>query len=225
MPAEEVISCPACRHLLRVPADWLGTEVQCPECRSMFRAPVRDGDRLTDAVLLSRTAAAEAAAPPRRRSDLMLSLPAFGLLIVGVAGVLVNGFTAARSVLDPDGVKAAVRAQVVDKLRQHGSFDADPPGADVREQLDDERAAQAVEMFQVVTGAFAVVSAGEFVGGLALVRGRGYWLAVLGCVLAIVNFPNLCCVPGAVFGVWGLVLLFTPEGRAHFGMVRGERPA
>ena len=38
-PETEVIACPACKHLVRVPLDWLGTQVQCPECKAMFRAP------------------------------------------------------------------------------------------------------------------------------------------------------------------------------------------
>src|SRR5207249_9757968 len=88
-PETEVITCPACRHLLRVPADWLGQTVQCPECKATFRAPVRDGDRLTEPELISRPAPAAAPAAARK-PDVMLLLPAFGLLFVGFAGLVVN---------------------------------------------------------------------------------------------------------------------------------------
>ena len=40
-PETEVIACPACRHLVRVPADWLGQPVQCPQCQSDFAIGAR----------------------------------------------------------------------------------------------------------------------------------------------------------------------------------------
>src|SRR6478609_8325273 len=55
-PETEVIACPACKYLVRVPLDWLGTQVQCPECKAMFRAPVRENGKLTEAELISRPA-------------------------------------------------------------------------------------------------------------------------------------------------------------------------
>src|SRR6478735_730934 len=88
-PEAEVIACPACNHLLRVPLDWLGQSVQCPECRAMFRAPVRTADGLSQAELLSRAAPTTPPAP--RKLDAMLLLPTFGLLFCGVAGLIVNG--------------------------------------------------------------------------------------------------------------------------------------
>ena len=60
------------------------------------------------------------------------------------------------------------------------------------------------------------VSGMAFLAGLAVVTRHRYRLAQLGSVLAILNVPNLCCVPGAAFGVWSLILLCTPEGRRHF---------
>src|SRR5262245_47852124 len=91
-PETEVIACPACKHVVRVPLDWLGTQVQCPECKAMFRAPVRGADgKLTEPELISRPALAPAA-PAASKPDLMLLLPAFGLMLCGVTGVLVNGF-------------------------------------------------------------------------------------------------------------------------------------
>ena len=57
-PETELIACPACDRLARVPIDWLGQPVQCPQCRAMFRAPVRQWDGLTAAELISRPPAA-----------------------------------------------------------------------------------------------------------------------------------------------------------------------
>ena len=36
---------------------------------------------------------------------------------------------------------------------------------------------------------------------------RHFRMAQLGCVLAALNVANGCCVPGAVFGLWGLAFI------------------
>src|SRR5215468_5353986 len=100
----EVISCPACRHLLRVPLDWLGQPVQCPECKAMFQAPTRTADGLTDPKLLSPPPAAAG-----KRLDPMLLLPAFGLMLLGFAGVLVNGVLTYLFLSDAGWAKDHVR--------------------------------------------------------------------------------------------------------------------
>src|SRR5437763_744578 len=138
-PEAEVISCPACDHLLRVTPDLLGQQVQCPECRAMFRAPVRDPDgRLTDPELISRPAP-----PPgeRRKTDPMLLLPAFGLLLCGVVGFVVNGAVLYRFITEPAWSKQYTRDQL-ETLRDYGLGADDPPAE--RDRLDNERAESVV---------------------------------------------------------------------------------
>src|SRR5262245_45867442 len=106
-PETEVIACPACKHLLRVPLDWLGTQVQCPECKAMFRAPVRADGKLTEPELISRPAA-PASAPAPRKLDAMLLLPAFGLLFCGIAGFVVGAWNTVRYVGNADAAKQDV---------------------------------------------------------------------------------------------------------------------
>ena len=133
----EVISCPACSHLLRVPLDWLGQPVQCPECKAMFKAPVPDGDTLTKPELISRPPRSTGQAPPRKKLDAMLLLPAFGLLFCGVAGIIINGMLAYLFLADPAGGKQYIRNQMPE-FRKAGLGANDPP--EVREQRDEERA-------------------------------------------------------------------------------------
>jgi hypothetical protein len=213
MPGEtEVISCPACNHLLRVPLDWLGQPVQCPECKAMFKAPVRDGDGLTRPELISRPAAAKPEA--KKKLDAMLLLPAFGLLFCGVAGLVVNGMLTYKFLADPEGSKQYIRSQLPN-FRKQGLGADDPP--EQRDRLDDERAEKAARAMRWVLPTFAGVSAVVFAGGLSIALRRNYRLAQVGCVAAALNVPHLCCVPGAVAGLWGLVMLNSEEGRAHFG--------
>ena len=212
-PETEVISCPACNHLLRVPLDWLGTAVQCPECKARFKAPARDGSGgLTAAELISRPAAAAGA--PTRRADMMLLLPAFGLLVCGIAGVIVNARWSYKLLTDPAAAKESLQG-VFAQLRQSG-FGADDPEAD-RERLDAERAEQAAGTLRWALPTFAVVSAVVLLGGLSISLRWNYRLAQVGCVAAMLNFAHLCCVPGAIAGVWGLLMLGSSEGREHFG--------
>jgi hypothetical protein len=211
-PETEVISCPACNHLLRAPLNWLGQAVQCPECRAMFQAPVRTAHGLTKPELIERPAAPAAAA--RKKIDALLLLPAFGLLFCGVAGLIVNGMLTYRFLADPVGSKASIRDQLA-KLREQGLGADDPPAE--RDKLDDERAEQTTRAMRWVLPLFAGVSALAFLGGLSIALRRNYRLAQLGCVAAALNVPHLCCVPGAVAGLWGLLMLNSDEGRAHFG--------
>jgi hypothetical protein len=215
-PETEVVSCPACNHLLRVPLDLLGQPVQCPECRAMFRAPAPDGTGgMTAAELLSRPSGPGGEfRAARRRTDAALLLPAFGLMFCGVAGLVVNVRTGYVFLADP----AAGREQVLQSLaalRQMGAL-ADNPGPE-QDRADAERAESAVRLMRWVLPAGAVLSGLVLLGGLSIALGWSYPLAQVGCVAAGLNVPHLCCVPGAAFGLWGLLMLRSDEARAHFG--------
>ncbi|QEG26041.1 hypothetical protein GobsT_07760 [Gemmata obscuriglobus] len=213
-PETEVIACPACKHLVRVPLDWLGTQVQCPECRAQFRAPIRENGTLTGAELLSRPGPAPGPAPAPR-PDLMLMLPAFGLLVCGVVGAVVNGYLLFLVFGDPAAGRqwAAKQTEAVRKM----GLEAAPGGT------PEEKAAREAEATEQLLGHFRWIlptalaaSATVLAGGLAIVFRRNYRLAQLACVVATLNVAHLCCVPGAVAGLWGLLMLGSEEGRAHF---------
>ena len=210
-PETEVVACPACKHLVRIPLDWLGTQVQCPECKAMFRAPVRVGNTLSEPVLISRPAAAPPASP--KKPDLMLLLPAFGLLLVGFAAVVVNGILLYLFLADPNGAFGWAQKQMP-ALRQAG-FGS--PGTPEEQAAEDERnARQLANVYKWLIPISFAVSLVEFAGGLSIVRRRNYRLAKVACVLAALNVAHLCCVPGALFGLWGLLMLSSDEGREHF---------
>ena len=143
----------------------------------------------------------------------MLLLPAFGLMFVGFASGVVNGILTYRAVADAAGTRAYIRAQLP-ALRGVG-LGADDPPAD-RDRLDDERAATAANALRWVLPAAGLLAVLTFLGGFSMALRWNYRLAQLGCVAAAVNLPHLCCVPGAPVGLWGLLLLGSDEGRAHF---------
>jgi hypothetical protein len=214
-PETEVIACPACKHVVRVPLDWLGTQVQCPECKALFRAPVRGADgTLGPAELLPSGASEPAERPVRRRPDLMLLLPAFGLMLCGVAGALVNAGLLFFLLSDPVWGKNWAKGQV-EAVRKFGGAPAeDTP--DKQAAKDDAEAESLLRQFRVILPVSLLVSAVVGAGGAGIVFRRGYRFAQVACVLAAVNVAHCCCVPGALFGLWGLLMLGSEEGREHF---------
>src|SRR6266540_4357856 len=114
-PETEVISCPACKHLLRVPADWLGQTVQCPECQASFAAPRREGEMLTAAVLISTPAAPEQ--PFHKPADRALWLPAFALMLLGVVSACVNTLTILEIARDPAKFEERKKAEAAEMAK------------------------------------------------------------------------------------------------------------
>ncbi len=214
MPDTEVISCPACRHVVRVPTDWLGQTVQCPECKATFTAPVRENGRLTDPVLIS--APARAAGPSPERNGLMLTCAGAGLVLVGLVSLGLNGWVLVQFFGKPDGGKEWLKERLPD-VRRLGL--APPAGeGEANAAADDEAAAAglAPKLGWVWPAAMALAGL-TAAGGVSMVRRRNYRLAQLGCLAAALNLPHLCCVPGAVFGFWGMLALLGDDG---FGPAR-----
>jgi hypothetical protein len=210
----EVIACPACRHLVRVPLDWLGTQVQCPECQALFRAPVRVDGQLTAAELVSRPLST-ANTPRPNKPDVMLLLPTFGLLVCGVAGIIVNVWTIYAMSTHPGGAHGWAKDQLP-YLRKIGLGEGTPP--DQQAEQDEQDADQIARLHRWLIPASLVASVITLLGGLAIAFRRYYTLARLACVVASVNLAHGCCIPGALAGLWGLLMLNSEEGREHFGI-------
>jgi len=213
MASEEVISCPACRHALRVPADWLGTQVQCPECKSTFRAPTYSSDgRLGEGVLV--TDGGDTTAPRRRKS--MLMLPGIGFLLLGSVSLVLNLFSIVSMANTPEPLKKQLFENIQEARTKHGIFNDDPPDEKVRKNLDEARVVEFMTYKRWGLMGCAALAAITFAGGLAIVTRRFYGLALLSCVAATLNLSSFCCLPGAPLGLWALVLLLGSTGREHF---------
>jgi len=84
------------------------------------------------------------------------------------------------------------------------------------EQAADRVANELAPKFLWVWLIAANVGSVEVAAGVSMLLRKNYRLAQLGCALAGLNLPHLCCVPGAIFGLWGLLMLMSDEGRDHF---------
>lgn len=217
MSEELLTRCPHCNCALRIPADFLGRTVSCLECRAPFTAPVRDGDGLTAPIKL----------PKPSRIPARLFVPTFGLLLLGFAGMFVNGYLAVWMHLEPGAAAKFAEANFLNMLA------IDPPAKAKNEEESQKREEDAQRQQQLAKEAasqvnadgmkrtrilFALMSAGVAAGGICFMLRSGYVWCFVACALAAVNSPDIgCCFLGIVVGIWGFMALISDEGRRHFG--------
>lgn len=223
-----LITCPGCRRPLKLPSAAVGKPGHCPHCKAAFDIPANP-DGSPGPVRLRR-------AIPR-----LLIYPAFVLLMLGLAGTLVNGYLSALFAFVPGSdlefargrvreVRSAELLTAVGRAAQ-GNWEHAPRAAaggvaaaqatvgaaEAEEDRQNEALATewapGMKPIHFVSTALSVVA---LLGGWAMLRGRWYPLAVLGCVAAAVNVNHLCCVPGVFAGIWGILVLVRDEGRAYF---------
>jgi hypothetical protein len=125
------------------------------------------------------------------------------LLAIGVLHLVFNAYDVGRALFTP----GAVRKEYQDTTQQmQGMFPGMPPPM----QFDP------VKVTLVLVGVFGLFSLAQLVGGLSLLKGRYYPLALLGAIVALVNCGDPCCLVSAPVGIWALVVLFDPNVRAEF---------
>ncbi len=209
--SSEVISCPACRHSVRVPESLLGEAVRCPSCKSYFTAPTRDAEgRLGEAELLAEPppfdSDRETDRPERRppKNADALFLPAIFLLLIGVLGSAVNGYRAYQAISNPELLKNQA-LEMQKKLAE--SFKIEFKEQDAKLGTD--------ILPLVVIGAF-LVSLLPLFGAMCMMSTRFYPVAMIGSFAAIINIANCICLLGAPVGIYCLIKLFDPDARSLF---------
>lgn len=227
-----IIHCPnpVCQRLLNLPSEAIGKPISCPYCRSSIRIEWSEQGAAQE-VRLGQTGGL--------RIPRMLQVPGFLLLILGVAGIFVNLYVAGRIDNEAGFALTYARDRVRDLRQATGlsgfsntSRDSDEvgpwelfaaaagPAALATEQMraDEELAQTWAPRMQPLHYLFAGVSLISAIGGVCILRGRGYWFAFIGCLAAILNLNNACCFPGAIGGIWGILVLIRDDGRVHFGI-------
>lgn len=217
------ITCPGCTRTLNVPAEAIGKYVSCPDCRAYFNIPRNeDGSAGTPAPVPSGR---KVLAVPKE-----LFGPALAVLFFGIAGTLVNGYLSLMFTFKP-GSDLDVAQMRVAQLRFSGNLAESKRNASVPEEErpklppadaplapEEEALAMAWAPSMRPVHIFGtVMSVLTLIGGICLITGRYYWLAVLGCVAAAVNVDPFCCIPGGIAGIWGLLMLVRDDARRHFG--------
>lgn len=226
-----VIVCPhvPCGKSLRVPLASVGEPLSCPYCRTSIGIEL---------------AADGAPGPPRVlkagvRLPRMLLVPSVAMLILGTAGVFTNGYIAVDAATRPGAALEHARRQVgdfrnLDEMRGPRDTKKDKPEEPATIDLFAAVAGQAAATGEIlraedelarywapsvapVNAFFAAVCFFVVIGGFLIYRGKGYWIALLACAAAVLNFNHACCFPGAIVGLWGILVLVRDDGRKHFG--------
>lgn len=211
---DHVIICPGCGASLHVPDAAVGQPAHCPHCKTQFGLTATPGGPPT--VL-----------PPKPRIPRRLILPAFGLIVLGSAGLLVNGLMAVRCEFDEGFAERYARSTVAEEraIESLGSKQPDTPFmaaagpgvvGHVREELDEQLAAARAPRVRPLAWASVALSAAALAGGVTMLAGRLLPLAILGCVAAAANVNHNCFIPGLVVGVYGIVTLARDDVRDHF---------
>src|SRR5262249_131881 len=116
MPDDDLlIPCPACGTKLRTPRSALGQTVFCSECQAPLKLPDAAGG------VAGRVAGGKGktyAVPPK------VFVPMMGLLVLGAAGVLVNGYFWYLFQTQP-GSEKEIALKLVDQLRATTTDPAD----------------------------------------------------------------------------------------------------
>lgn len=215
----ELIFCPACNHKLRVPSDLMGQRVQCPKCNTEFTAPPRtsapeggddrffaeprprsegDSDRLRSQPLDDWEDPQRQG--PRLAGKGVILAPAIALIVIGFFALLGNAYTLFSVLANPAGFRQQMQQIQAMFPAGGGAMPFDP-----------------VEMVKVTSIVFMVISLLQMIGGVCMAQRRGYPIAIIGAVLAIMNCNNaLICIPSFGIGIWAMVVLFMPTVRAHF---------
>ena len=125
--------------------------------------------------------------------------PAIALIVMGLLALLSDVYALVTILADP--------AQFRQQMQQMQAMmpGGGPPPFDP------------LQAAKVVSVIFVVMSLIQIVGGVCMAMRRGYPVAIIGAVVAIVNCTNvLICIPNFAIGIWAMIVLFLPGVRAHF---------
>ena len=209
MPIE--FQCAACQTAIRTPDGTEGKPARCPQCGAVVTVPQTEDVVRAEAVTYQPTAAPRSAnpyAPPanifaadpfqpvspavtaeRVRSRLLA--PAIGMIIFALTGLLFMAMVAVGMMADPNRV-----------FRDVGD--------------DPARRAGAIGFFVAYFSVGLITRLVQLVGAIAMLRVRGYSLAMVGAIATVIPCEVYCCIPCLPFGIWALIVLNSAEVKVAF---------
>jgi hypothetical protein len=125
----------------------------------------------------------------RARSRLLL--PAIGMIIVSLLGLGFMGLVGMVVAIDPNRVFKDVGADPAERAGAYAFF---------------------IAYFSI--GLLSRVV--QLLGAIAMLRVRGYALAMAGAISALVPCEIYCCLPSLPLGIWGLIVLMNGNVKRAF---------
>src|SRR5262245_48507061 len=220
MPIE--FDCPTCRTKIRTPDGTEGKAARCPKCSAVVTVPAASAHvtaELSPAPAFSPSLPASPSWPPsastppnpyaapgnvfadrpfpqasseyaQERARSKLLLPAIGLITFGITGLGFMALVGIALVSDPNVLKDV--------------------GKDPAER------AGAIGFFVAYFSVGLLTRFVQLLGAIAMLRMRGYALAMAGAISALVPCEIYCCLPTFPLGIWALILLNNAEVKAAF---------
>jgi hypothetical protein len=153
----------------------------------------------------------ESPRPSRAQAAERVKLPAIFLIVAGALTIFWGGYLVFTGI--------AARADVGNVKEQMGQMNAQQ-----KQQMQElEKQGFSVEGIikgtstgYIIAGVLALRALAMMIGGIMMLQLKGYGLAVLGSVLALLPCLTPCCVLGMPFGIWALVVLNNAEVKAAF---------
>jgi hypothetical protein len=125
------------------------------------------------------------------RAHSKLILPGIGMIVFALTGLAVMALVAIMATLDPDML-----------FRDVGPDPAEKVGA--------------ISFLIAYFGVGFLTRALQILGAIAMLRQRGYGLALSGAVCGLIPCEYFCCLPSLPFAIWALIVLNSAEVRAAF---------
>ena len=229
MPIE--FQCPACQTSIRTPDGTQGKPARCPRCGAVVSVPGATAatsaggqpgestfppppispfaERETKATPLPAAGPLNPYATPQNifaegpfqpssgpdsteRARWRLIGPAIGMIVFALTGLAFMALVVIALLVDPDRI-----------LREVGPDPAERAGA-----------------YGFIAAYFSIGLLSrltQIAGAIAMLRLRGYTLAMAGAISTLIPCEIYCCIPCLPFGIWALIALMNRDVKRAFG--------
>lgn len=223
---ELILTCARCQRQLRVPEEMQGRMVKCPACEFTFtvapdspRFPMAPDQAVvrTDAgevpasspasEVLTPSASPERGDHRRALARAMLLPPLICLVIVSTLAFGVSLWLGYNLLQLTD----ADRQMLIQQMQVQHKNNPQVNQAQVEAMTN-----LTFILLQVSSAVGILLSPLVIVAAVLGLNQRGYWFAVIGSGLAMLNLGCCSCLLGLPFGIWSLVVLLRPETKALF---------
>lgn len=209
--------CPHCQQRLRVAADAAGKQIRCPDCSNLVTVPgptgiTEEAPRTYNPPPLFESEPSESRDRDRRRDyddDDRDALPPVRRRGSGGGGLT----AAAICILVVSGL-----ALLLDLFAVVSAVAADPPRIDpnlppiMQEIVKNSHGTTPA----ISNGVLALIAGFTIIGAIQMLRRKTWGLCLAASILSMIHIGSCCCVLGAPFGIWALVMLMNTDVKDSF---------
>jgi len=215
MPIE--FQCPTCQARIRTPDEAAGKSARCPQCGSVSIVP---GTPPAYAVGSPAEKPLPAPTNPFAEQSLPYAIPLnpYASPVAPTSTLPLPSEQARRKLMVPAIAMIVMALPALGMMALLGVVMAVEPDEIFKNQGQDP--AEQIGAYGFFAAYFTiglVTRVLQILGAIAMLRVRGYGLAMAGAISAIIPCEIYCCLPCLPFGIWALVVLNNQQVKAAFG--------